>query len=123
MVLRAVPPVPVATFGNKNFLESELALGFAGARGILRIKLARMIEVVPGAIVFGSADPDVEVGIDPRARDKGCEVRESLVARNSFGDGNGFDAGIALQRIVEAAKEFAGGSWVIFPGVFAVKND
>jgi len=28
-----------------------------------------------------------------------------------LGDGNGFDDGIALQRIVEAAKKFATGFW------------
>src|SRR2546422_11251655 len=80
VVFRAVPPVPVATFGNKNFFESEFALGLAGARGTLRIELARMMEVVPGAIVFGSTDPDIEVGVDPRAGEKGCETRKILVA-------------------------------------------
>ena len=123
VVFRAVPPVPVATFGNKNFFESEFALGLAGARGTLRIELARMMEVVPGAIVFGSTDPDIEVSVDPRAGEKGCETRKILVAGNCLGDGNGFDDGIALQRIVEAAKKFATGFWVIFPGVFAVENN
>src|SRR5207245_11699101 len=106
MVLRPVPPVPITAFGNKNFFESQFALGFAGACGTLRIELARMIEVGPGAIVFGSADPDVEVGVDPRARDKGCEVRKILVARNCFGDGTGLDVGMPQDGSVDEAKKW-----------------
>src|SRR5947199_10747101 len=98
MVLRPVPPVPITAFGNKNFFESQFALGFAGACGTLRIELARMMEVVPGELVFGSTDPDIVVGVDPRAGEKGCETSKILVAGNRFGDGNGFRSGISPQR-------------------------
>src|SRR5438445_13848216 len=104
MVLRPVPPVPITAFGNKNFFESEFALGLAGARGTLRIELARMMEVVPGAIVCGSTDPDIEVGDDPRAGKKGCDTRKILVAGNCLGDGHGLGDGIARERVVLAAE-------------------
>src|SRR2546427_11193739 len=116
MVLRPVPPVPITAFGNKNFFESEFALGLAGARGTLRIELARMMEVVPGAIVFGSTDPDIEVSVDPRAGEKGCETRKILVAGNWLGGGNGFDEGRGLQGIVGAGEKKATRVLVIFPG-------
>src|SRR2546427_6687267 len=105
MVLRPVPPVPITAFGNKNFFESQFALGFAGACGTLRIELARMIEVVPGAIVFGSTDPDIEVSVDPRAGEKGCETRKILVAGKWLRGGEGFVHENALQRILKAGEK------------------
>src|SRR5208283_6199441 len=61
VMLGAVPPVPVAALGNHDFFEGQLALRLAGASGVLRIKFARVVQIVPGSIVFGSANPDVEV--------------------------------------------------------------
>ena len=61
MVLRTVPPVPVTALRDQNLLEGQLALRLVRTRRILRIELACVVEIVPGAIVFGSADPDVEI--------------------------------------------------------------
>src|SRR5438874_10822066 len=98
MVLRPVPPVPITAFGNKNVFESQFALGFAGACGTLRIELARLLDVVPGSLVFGSAVPAVEGGVDLRGRHTGWRVRRILVAACCFGDGRCVDGGIAVLR-------------------------
>ena len=65
VVFGAIPPVPVAALGDQNLVKSQLALCFGGTRGVLRVELTSMMQVVPGAIVFRRPYPDVEVGVDP----------------------------------------------------------
>ncbi len=65
VMLGTIPPVPVAAFGDQNFVEGQFALSLGGAGSILRVELAGLVQVVPGTIIFGCADPDVEVRIDP----------------------------------------------------------
>src|ERR1700728_1132731 len=65
VVLRPIPPVPVAALRNQDFFEGELALRLGGSSRILRMKLARVIQIIPCAVVLGSADPDVEIPADP----------------------------------------------------------
>ena len=82
-----------------------------------------MVEIVPGAVVFRSADPDVEVGVNPRARNQRLQPAKILVPRDGLGNRDGFHAGLALQRVVEAAQKFPPRLRVIFPGILAVEND
>src|SRR6478752_9507272 len=58
MMLRAVPPVPIAAFGNEQFFERKLTLFLRTVRRGLLVEIARVVEVVPCLVVFGSADPD-----------------------------------------------------------------
>src|SRR5580658_1632701 len=57
VVLRSVPPVPIAALGDQDFFKGQLPLRFGGASRVLRIKFAGVVEVVPGTVVLGSADP------------------------------------------------------------------
>lgn len=68
MMLRPVPPVPIAAFRNEDLVKGELPLLFGGPGSSARIKIAGMMQVVPGAVVLGSANPHVEVRIDPGPR-------------------------------------------------------
>src|SRR5262249_39089051 len=80
MVLRTIPPVPVAAFGNQYLFEGESAGFIVCSRRLLRIKITRGREIVPGEIIFGRSDPDVEVRVDPGARGNGLELGEAGVA-------------------------------------------
>src|SRR4051812_39719440 len=42
---------------------------------------------------------------------------------NGLGNSRSFDAGLALQGVIEAAQKFPPRARVIFPGVFSIKND
>src|SRR5580692_1104424 len=106
MVLRSIPPVPVAALCNQDFLESQLSLSFARLRRMDGIKFARMMEVIPGAVVLGSANPDIEVRVDPRARNQRGQRRDIAMAGNRLRNRNRFQTCLVLQRIIEAPQKF-----------------
>src|SRR5262249_29935386 len=64
MMLGTIPPVPITAFPNQKLFECKLALFLRGLGRMLAVKVARVVEVIPGAIVFRRANPDIEVGID-----------------------------------------------------------
>src|SRR6266851_4281025 len=105
MVLGTVPPVPVAAFGDKDFFKRQPALRLAGRRRCLSVKVAGVVKIVPGTIVFRRADPHVEIGVNPGAGNQRRELGEISVPGNSLGDGNRLDSRFTLQQIVETAQE------------------
>src|SRR6266576_1082336 len=82
MVLGAVPPIPVAAFGNQEFFVGELALGLHALRSSMIVGFASLEEIVPGAVVFRSADPDIEVGRDPGAWGDRIQMVEVVLPRD-----------------------------------------
>src|SRR5580698_685170 len=106
MVLRSVPPVPVAALGNQDFLKGEPLLSFAGAGRILGVELARVVQIVPSTVIFGSANPNVEVGMNPRARHQGLQRREVAMTGGRLRDRNRFETCLALDRVVESPQKF-----------------
>jgi len=123
MVFRPIPPIPVATFRNQNLFKSELALCFGGGGCCLSIEIAGIEEVVPGTVVFGSADPNVEIGMNPGAGNQRGKLAEVLVPLDSLRNCNCFEARLSLQRLVETAQKFPSRMRIIFPGIFAIQND
>src|ERR1700738_1265887 len=107
MVLWAVPPVPVAALCNQDFLKPQLTLRFARARRILAVELAGMMKVIPGTVVLRSADPHVEVGINPRSRNKRWKAPEIPMARDGFGDADGLHAPVVVHSLVEARTKLS----------------
>src|ERR1700730_3965317 len=81
MVLRPVPPVPIAAFGDEDLLEGQFALRLADVGGILRVELPSVGHIIPSSIVLGRADPDVEVCIDPRPGYKRRQLAEITMTR------------------------------------------
>src|SRR5215469_4175690 len=69
-MLGSVPPVPVAALGNQQFLVGKALLFSACGAGMMVVEVSGLGEVVPGEIVFRSADPNVEVGVDPGTRNE-----------------------------------------------------
>src|SRR5258708_31500538 len=122
MVLWAVPPVPVAALCNQDFLKRQLTLRFARAGRILVVKLAGMMKVIPGPVVLRSTDPHVEVGVNPRSRNKRWKAPEIPMVRDRFRDADGLDALIVLESIVEAPQKLASRLWVILPCILPVDN-
>src|SRR6266850_1414055 len=96
MMLRAIPPVPVATFRDQKFLVGELTLGLGALRCGMVVGFAGVEKIIPGAIVFGSTDPDIEVGRDPGTGRDRIQAVEVAMARDRFGDGDGFHSGAVL---------------------------
>src|SRR5437660_12571973 len=70
MVFGAVPPIPIATLRNQDFLKRQFPLLLTSAGRILLVEIAGMEKVVPGAVILGSADPYIEVRVDPRTGNK-----------------------------------------------------
>src|SRR5580692_1280613 len=123
MMFRAIPPIPIAAFRDEQFFEGQFALRLARPRCVSSIEVAGVVEIIPRAVVLGSADPHVEVGIDPGAGKQRGELAEVTMTGNRLGYRDRFDPRFALQSVIEAAKEFAARSRVIFPGIFAIQND
>src|SRR5258708_21518741 len=86
VMLGTVPPVPIAALRDQDFFERQLSLGLAGGSRMLRIEFARVVQVVPGPIVLGSADPDIEVRIDPGTRNQRSQWRNLAMAGDCLGD-------------------------------------
>src|SRR5215469_18548282 len=82
MVLRAIPPVPVAAFGDEQLFPRQLALRFRNAVGVAIIVLARLRKQVPGLIVFGRANPYIEVRVDPRSGNETRQGAKVFVTRD-----------------------------------------
>src|SRR5215470_3309164 len=123
VMLRAVPPVPVAAFGNEQLFERQLPLLLRTIRCCLFVEVARVVEVVPRLVVFGSTDPDVEVGMNPRAGSNGIQYIHVTMALDRLRNGQRFDLWIFLQAIVKPPEKLAAGFGIVFPGVFSVEND
>src|SRR5260370_41504843 len=66
VVLWSVPPVPVATFGDEQFLERQLALFVRTTQRSLGVEIAGVVKIIPGAIVLRRTDPYIEICVDPR---------------------------------------------------------
>src|SRR5271170_3165332 len=103
MMLGTIPPIPIAAFGDKQFFERKFALRFTGPGCVRSIERAGVVEIIPRAVILGSADPYVEVRVDPGTRDQRGQLAEITVTGDGFGHGNCLDARFALQRIVETA--------------------
>src|ERR1019366_3081619 len=68
-VLRPIPPAPVAAFGDQQLFKRALALRLRHGRGGAVEGLAGAQQLRPGMIILFGADPHVEIGADPRARE------------------------------------------------------
>ena len=121
VVVVAVPPAPVAAFGDEQFLaRRRQRLGAGGAGGVLE-RAAGARQLAPGAAIVGVADPDVEVGVDPRA---GMQAgSRSVGAGAGLGHRHRAQRRVSLQPAVERAQERPSLAFVVLPGVLAVEHD
>src|SRR5690348_14745743 len=115
VVLGTIPPIPVAPFGNEELFFGQLSLLLGTAGGGLRKEITSLIEVIPRAIVFRSADPDIEVGVNPRTGSQRIQGVEVLVPRDGLRHRDRLNSLVILQQVVEAAQEFAPGFGIVLP--------
>ena len=121
-VLRAVPPVPIATFGDEQLFKGQRTSLFTHLIFDAIIGLTRPQKVFPGKVVLFGANPDIEIRIDPRGG-------EDLVNRlcgylfDRFRYRQSLDLIIAFNLPVKFPQEWPAGQFKIFPGVFAIEND
>ena len=123
MVLWPVPPVPVAALGNQQFFVRQFALRLGSLCRILFVKRARMKKVIPGTIILGRANPDVEIRRDPRAGKDRSQTPKVALPLDRLRNRHCLHPSRFLQRIVEAPQEVSPGFRVILPGILAIEND
>ncbi len=121
LVLRAVPPAPVAAFGDQQFLVRQAAVAFGDAGGDV-VCGAGAQQLGPGLVVFLGADPDIEVGVDPGAREDVVQrLRRHQAERLAGGDGA--KSRVVADALVEFAEERAAVEVIVFPRILAVEDD
>src|ERR1019366_7756043 len=76
----------------------------------------------PGLVVFLGADPDIEVGVDPGAREDVVQ-RLGRHQAEGFAGGEGAQPRVVANTLVEFAQEGAAVVVIVFPGVLAVQDD
>src|SRR6266478_7799263 len=74
IVFRAVPPAPIAAFGNQQFFKGQPPV-LVGDTGSTIKSLSRLEQIFPSLVVLFGADPYIDILIDPRA---GKDVIERL---------------------------------------------
>src|SRR6266481_1102539 len=124
------PTTTVAAFRGEERFMRGFQRGLNGGVGHLLfvgfesagVGFAGVPKEFPCGNVFGVADPDVEIRVDPGGGEN------SGSGRNFAGSGDGF-AGreraeilIGLDAAVKFAEEGTAGARIVFPGVFAVQE-
>src|SRR5581483_9908298 len=107
MMFGAVPPVPIAAFGDQQLFVCQLLLFRSRRRRTMRIEISRFGEVVPREIVLRRSDPDIEVGIDPRAWDQAGERSGIACSLDRFRHRERLDLRFGSDGGVQTPKELA----------------
>src|SRR4029450_10429142 len=116
----AVPPEPVAAFGNQDFFAGTgQPVGTDPRRGLERLPC--LSQLAPRALIVSVADPDVQLRVAPRARENAGQFSARLVAR--FGHRHGPELGVLGQQPVERAEKWPAAAFEMLPGVLAVEDD
>jgi hypothetical protein len=121
-VFRAVPPVPIAAFGDKQFFIRKSPRLDISRFGVSRVKIAGFGEIVPREVVLGCADPYIKVRVDPGSGHEGVELSDVPRAGNGFGNRDRLDLRIGLNSVIETAQELSSRVGKVFPGILAVEN-
>jgi hypothetical protein len=118
-VVVAVPPEPVAAFGDENLFP-----GLSGRRGVATRRLegvAGFRQLTPGEMVVAVSDPDVEVAVDPRAGEDAVQLGRRSGGRVAHGDCPQLRMG--REPRVQGAEKRSSTTLEMLPGVFAVQDD
>ena len=127
-MFRAEPPAPVAAFGYE---QSFVSAGEAFARKCIAcfgaldrplIGFSRVAQKIPCADVLAVTDPDVEIRADPGSRKDSFEFRYIGRGLNRLAHRQRANFGIFINQRIRLAQKIASVACVIFPSVFAVKN-
>src|SRR5438270_14092451 len=73
MMFGTIPPIPVTAFGNQKLFISKPLVLLTGRPVLTNVEVASLGKVIPGEVIFRGSDPNVEVGVDPRARHQRCQ--------------------------------------------------
>src|SRR4029450_10937977 len=112
----AVPPEPIAAFGNQVFFGGTgQPVGTDTRRRLERLPC--LSQLAPRALIVSVADPDVEVRVDPRARKNARQFPARLGAR--FGHRHGPELGVLGQQPVERAEKSPATALAVLPGGLA----
>ena len=129
-VLGAKPPAPIAPFSGQERFVRLVDGGFRGRTGpalLVRfnspgVDLAGIPEKFPSGDVFAVADPDVEIGVNPRSRKNPRGRGDFSRGRDGLCDGKRTEIGVRFDAAIKLAQKFAAISGVVFPSVFAIEE-
>ena len=123
VMLRPVPPVPIAAFRNQDLFKSQLALRFTRLRPRLCIKIPRMVKVVPRPVVLRRPNPNIEISVDPRSRNNLVEHIEFSMPLDGFRNGHRLHPWLPLKSVIKTPQKFASRFRVVLPRIFSIQND
>ena len=119
----AVPPEPVAALGDEHFFPRFGDRGGVGRRRLVQ-GLPRVCELTPAALIVGMADPDVEVGVDPRSGEDARQFgRRRRRFRAGFAHRHSPQLGVSGEPAVYGPEERATAPLEVFPRVLTVEDD
>ena len=117
----AVPPEPVAAFGDQQLLPGQGATCWR-KRSAVRIEGAsRGGELLPGAMIVPMSRPDVKVGVDPGTGEHG--LQSAGVAAHGLRHRHSLDVQGRLEFAVQSPQKRPAAAWVMFPGILAIEDD
>ena len=125
LMIFTVPPTPVRTLGNVNFLPGQFRLCLIEVRVTIQ-KINQLIagcaQEIPSRVVFLVAYPDAKIVIDPGTGKKERQRFDGLFAGEDIRRQHGFNALILIETSIKCAQEIGSVVGVILPGVLAVEN-
>src|SRR5687767_6365962 len=116
----AIPPEPVAAFRNEHLLAGAGQRRISKTSSRIRQCTPRLDELTPGTVVVRMTDPDIEVPVDPGAREDRRERLGRPRARLAHRDRLHF--GMRREPSVESAQKRPSLVFVVLPGILAVEN-
>src|SRR5215831_6645007 len=125
----AIPPEPIAPFCCVEFIPCSL--GAVGRKVWCEVPEAgpRVTEEFPSLVVFLMANPNFVILVNPGPGMQLSQLRRSWNCREGFRDSRGRNVQLVMiqtvlvQCRVEKRQEPLPSVVVVFPGIFAVKDD
>src|SRR4051794_28234074 len=115
----AVPPAPVAAFGNQDLLArfAERDGVHAAVAGAFEC-LAGLGQLAPGPPVVRVPDPDIEIRINPGPGKNRRQVAPPT--RTAFGHGDGAQLRVTREAAVQGAQKWTAAAFEMLPRVLAI---
>ena len=116
----AVPPEPVAAFGDQHLFARPRDGGGVHAGGRVQ-RLARVGQLAPRALIVGVAESRCRSSRRSTTRERCPAAPARVPARLPHRDGP--ELGVRGQAAIERAQERAAAAFEVLPGVLAVEDD
>ena len=126
VLVGAIPPEPVAALRGVDLFHCCCQRGRIEPVLARFDKPAHLAQIIPGAVLFGFADPGQVIRADPTAGPQTVERRlvGKLLDERAGGDGlDGARGGFFFQQPIDLVEELLAVVVVVLPGILAVEDD